>query len=55
MVVAPPTPEVPNYQCKIALGIFVLKCKTKQYKKGKNVGLFSKRGWGVGLCGYKPL
>jgi hypothetical protein len=38
------------------LGIFVLKCKKKkkQCKKGKNV-VFFKKGWGVGLCGYKPL
>ena len=28
--------------------------KKNQYKKGKNVGFFPK-GWGVGLCGYKPL
>jgi hypothetical protein len=31
-----------------------IKREEKKYKKGKN-GVFFKKGWGVGLCGYKPL
>jgi hypothetical protein len=55
MVVAPPPLEVSNYQCKNALGIFVLKCKKKQYKKGKHVGFFSKRGGGRALRLQVPV